>query len=74
MKILVLNSGSSSLKFTLFSLEKAEEKVIANGLVERVGTDKPNLVFKRADGFKLEEMPKVANHGDALRAVCEKLV
>ncbi|MBO4304701.1 MAG: acetate kinase [Lentisphaeria bacterium] len=74
MKILVLNSGSSSLKFTLFSMEKAEEKVIASGLVERVGTDKPNLVFKRADGFKLEEMPKVANHGDALRAVCEKLV
>ena len=74
MKVLVLNSGSSSLKFTLFSMEGADEKVIASGLVERVGTDKPNLVFKRADGFKMEEMPKVANHGDALRAVCDKLV
>ena len=74
MNVLVLNSGSSSLKFTLFSLEGKEEKVIASGQVERVGSDKPNLIYKRADGFKMEETPKVANHADALRAVCDKLI
>ncbi|MCI6288791.1 MAG: acetate kinase [Lentisphaeria bacterium] len=73
MKVLVINAGSSSLKFTLFDMEKGEEKVIASGQVERVGTDTPNLIYKRPDGFKSEESPKVRNHGDALKAVCAKL-
>ena len=73
MKVLVINAGSSSLKFTLFDMDKGAENVIASGLVERVGTDKPNLIYKRPDGFKLEESPKVKNHGDALKAVCTKL-
>ncbi len=75
MKILVINSGSSSLKFTLFDIENGENTVIANGLVERVGTDKPNLIFKKADGSKLAECPQgVKNHADALKAICNKLV
>ena len=74
MKVLVINAGSSSLKYTLFNMEKGEEKVIASGLVERVGTDSPNLIYKRADGFKLEEgVSGVKDHGDALKAVCDKL-
>lgn len=75
MKILVINAGSSSLKFTLFEMQGSENTVIANGLVERVGTDKPNLVFKRPDGFKFEECPQgVKNHADGLKAICAKLV
>ena len=35
MKILTVNAGSSSLKFTLF--EMPEEKVIASGLFEKIG-------------------------------------
>ena len=54
MKVLVINAGSSSLKFTLFDMDKGAENVIASGLVERVGTDKPNLIYKRPDGFKQE--------------------
>ena len=73
MKVLVINAGSSSLKFTLFDMSNGAEQVIASGLVERVGTDKPNLIYKRPDGFKQEESPKVQNHGDALKAVCAKL-
>ncbi len=73
MKVLVINAGSSSLKFTLFDMSDGAEQVIASGLVERVGTDKPNLIYKRPDGFKQEESPKVQNHGDALKAVCAKL-
>ena len=73
MKVLVINAGSSSLKFTLFDMSNGAEQVIASGLVERVGTDKPNLSYKRPDGFKQEESPKVQNHGDALKAVCAKL-
>ena len=73
MKVLVINAGSSSLKFTLFDIGNGAENVIASGLVERVGSDRPNLIYKRPDGFKLEESPKVKNHGDALKAVCAKL-
>ena len=75
MKILVINSGSSSLKFTLFEMEGGSNTVIASGLVERVGTPTPNLIIKRPDGFKFEECPEgVKNHSDGLRAVCAKLV
>ena len=75
MKILVINSGSSSLKFTLFEMENGGNTVIASGLVERVGTPTPNLIIKRPDGFKFEESPEgVKNHSDGLRAVCAKLV
>ncbi len=75
MKILVINSGSSSLKFTLFEMDGGSNTVIASGLVERVGTPTPNLIIKRPDGFKFEESPEgVKNHSDGLRAVCAKLV
>ena len=72
MKVLVINAGSSSMKFTLFSMEK--EEVLAKGVVERVGTDKPNMVYKREDGFKWEGGVPVKDHVDALKVICEKLV
>ncbi len=72
MKILVVNAGSSSMKFTLFSMDK--EQVLAKGLIERLGTDKPNMIYKRPDGFSSEAVIKVANHVEALKAICEKLV
>lgn len=52
MKILVINAGSSSMKFTLYSMEN--EQILAKGLFERLGYDKPNMVYKRPDGYKFE--------------------
>ena len=50
MKVLVINAGSSSMKFTLFSM--ADKKVLAKGQFERLGTDKPNMIYKRlSDGL-----------------------
>lgn len=72
MKILVINAGSSSMKFTLFEMEN--EKVLAKGVFERLGSDAPNLVYKRPDGFKSEEVIPVANHTEAVREICAKLV
>jgi len=75
MKILVLNAGSSSLKFMLFDMQGKEHSVIANGQVERVGTDKPNVTYKRPDGFKFEQVLAAgADHAAGLKAVCEQLV
>ncbi len=72
MKVLVLNAGSSSMKFTLYSMQK--EEVLAKGQFERLGTDKPNMIYKRADGYKFESVVPVKNHVDALKEICAKLV
>ena len=75
MKILVLNAGSSSLKFMLFDMQGAEHSVIANGQVERVGSDKPNIIYKRPDGYKAEQVLAAgADHAAGLKAICEQLV
>ena len=75
MKILVLNAGSSSLKFTLFDMQGAENTVIASGQVERVGSDKPNVIYKRPDGFKAEHtLAAGADHAAGLQAICDELV
>lgn len=71
MKILVINAGSSSLKFTLFSMKT--EEVLAKGLVERIGL-KPHFIYKRSDGIGIENHPKIVKYADALKVVCDKLV
>ncbi len=72
MKILVINAGSSSMKFTLFEMEN--EAVLAKGVFERLGSANPNLVYKRADGFKLEQEIPVKDHVGAFTEICKQLV
>ena len=71
MKILVINAGSSSMKFTLFEMEK--QAVLAKGVFERLGSSNPNLVYKRPDGFKFEAVIPVKDHAEAVSRICEKL-
>lgn len=70
--VLVVNAGSSSLKFTLYSMDT--ETVLARGIVERIGLSSPFLRFERPGGGSSKEDARVANHDDALRLVCERLV
>ena len=72
MKVLVINAGSSSMKFTLYSMEN--ETVLAKGVFERLGTIGPNLIFKRPDGFKFEQEIPVKDHVGAFNEICKKLV
>ena len=72
MKVLVINSGSSSLKFTLFDMD--DESVLCKGQVERIGLKDPKLTYKRTDGLVQEEILDIQKHAEALRAVCGKLV
>ena len=44
MKILVINSGSSSLKYQLFDMEK--EQVLAKGLCDRIGIQNSFLKYR----------------------------
>ena len=72
MKVLVINAGSSSLKFTFFETEN--EVMLAKGLIERLGTDSPKMIYKRNDGKTVEDSPKITNYTEALAKVCEKLL
>ena len=70
MKILVINAGSSSLKYQLIEMET--EQVIAKGVCERVTQDKSRLVHKVGDNeYKIEHpMP---THTEALSLVLSTL-
>jgi len=70
-KILVINSGSSSLKFTLFSM--TTKTLLAKGLVERIGTPNANLVYQRAGQSKMAQGIAAENHGKALAMACKML-
>lgn len=70
--ILVINAGSSSLKFMLFAMEN--EQMLAKGIVERIGLKDPRLHYRRYDGRELREDVSVTNHREALEIVCQKLI
>ncbi len=70
MKILVLNCGSSSLKYQL--LEMGTETALAVGLCERIGIDGKHKL-KTVKGDKIEESPILNNHTDAIKAVIAAL-
>lgn len=63
MKILVLNCGSSSLKYQLFNMET--EEVIASGKYERIGEDEAFITHK-VNGQKIEIKNAVYNHSEAI--------
>jgi acetate kinase len=75
MKILVLNCGSSSVKYQLFELDGRAETVLASGIVEEVGLGNPSLTHKRPGKDKVEraDIP-VENHKDAIQMVLHMLV
>ncbi len=70
-KILVINSGSSSLKFTLFSM--STNIMLAKGVVERIGTPNANLIYQRNNEKKFEQGIAAENHGKALAMACKML-
>lgn len=72
MKILVINCGSSSLKYQLIDMEN--ETKIAQGLVERIGIDGSRLVHKRQDLEKHIIESKVSEHKDAIELVLGTLL
>ena len=68
--VLVLNAGSSSLKYQLLDLaDGAGEQVCASGLVERIGEDEGRLVHRAAGAEPLTESGKIPDHAVALDRV-----
>lgn len=71
MKVLVLNCGSSSLKYQLFDMEN--ENVLAKGLVERIGL--PGAVLTHRPGSDKHVMEtEIPNHQKAIELVLQALV
>ena len=71
MKILSINAGSSSLKFSLFNMD--DESVIANGVFERIGIDGSCYTIK----FKSEKITQevdLPTHLEAVNILLEKLL
>lgn len=71
MKILVINCGSSSLKYQLINMEN--EQCVALGLVERIATKK-SILTQKVDGKKYIIEEPMENHTDAIRVVLGALV
>ncbi|MBQ7065386.1 MAG: acetate kinase [Lachnospiraceae bacterium] len=71
MNILVINCGSSSLKYQLINSES--EEVLAKGLCERIGIDGSAITHQPKDGEKQTEQVAMANHTDAVKYVIAKL-
>ncbi|MGI6701453.1 MAG: acetate/propionate family kinase [Christensenellales bacterium] len=72
MKILVVNAGSSSLKYQL--IDMTTEKVIAKGGCERVTHDDSFLVHKSGDCKSIKIVKKMSNHKEAFKIVLEALL
>lgn len=71
MKILVINSGSSSLKFQVIDSET--EQVMARGLCERIGID-GSFTYKTNSGISKKEPVPLSNHKDAVEKLLAALV
>ena len=71
MKILVVNCGSSSVKYQLIDMEN--ESVIAKGIYERIGDEKSSLTHK-INGEKYVIVNFVKNHKEALDFIIKQLL
>jgi acetate kinase len=71
MKILVLNSGSSSLKFKLYAMPG--KRVLARGLVERIGEEESAVHIIYDEDRRADRQEKIPDHHRALGILAERL-
>lgn len=75
MKILVINSGSSSIKYQLFEMDK--KAALTTGLVERIGLDGSRIkhkIFRNGDAAEVIKEIPIKNHQQGLERVAELLM
>ena len=70
MKVLVINAGSSSLKFQLIDMENKE--VIAKGNVEKIN-EKGSFLKYKAKGQEYKFEKDITNHSEGMELVLNKL-
>ncbi len=68
IKILVLNSGSSSLKYKLINMKN--EKVLCKGAVEKIGADNSEFFHQTSKGFSIHKyFYDITNYDDAFKHI-----
>ncbi len=72
MNVLVINCGSSSLKFQLINSDT--EAVLAKGLCERIGIEGSQIVYQPAGGEKETTVSPMPSHTQAIQMVLDALV
>jgi len=72
MKILVLNSGSSSIKYTFFDMDG--EKRLAKGLIECIGLPEAYFNHQVSGGEESREACKVSNHMESIDVILKNMV
>lgn len=72
-KYLVINAGSSSLKFTLYEIVENGKKVIVNGNVEKIGNEDSFYTLK-FNGQKVKKEKVIMNHAEATSSMLEELL
>ena len=71
MKVFVLNCGSSSIKYQL--IEMPEQKVLAKGLVEKIGLDGSAIIHTLSNGEKIKFEKAIHDHTTGIQTVFEIL-
>jgi len=79
MKIMVLNCGSSSVKFQVIEIDresrnKNDERVLARGLVERVGEDDAIISYEAEGKNPVKKVEPVRDHKDAIEKILDLLL
>ncbi|MDR1083848.1 MAG: acetate kinase [Deltaproteobacteria bacterium] len=73
MIILVINAGSSSVKFTIFDMAD-QKKVLASGLIERIGIEGTSMKYTNFRGEEVKGEVPVKNPKDAVKIITERLL
>jgi len=71
MKIMSINAGSSSLKFSLFNMDTND--ILVSGLFERIGIEGSCYTIKNSE-FKIKQEAALSNHSDAVKILLDKLI
>ena len=72
MKILVLNCGSSSIKYQLIEMDEKSHSVLAKGLLERIGLEMGEFTHKWNGQKHYEQLP-IPNHTEGIKIVLQAL-
>lgn len=71
MKVLVINAGSSSLKYQLYNM--TNESVLASGRVERIGMDSSIVTHEPTDKPEVRDVSEILDHVTAVKRVIDML-
>ncbi|MDF2835253.1 MAG: acetate kinase [Paenibacillus sp.] len=72
MKVLVINAGSSSLKYQLYNM--TDESVLASGRVERIGMDSSIVTHEPAGKPEARDVSEILDHVTAVKRVIDMLI